>query len=134
MLANLNTSDSYSSNSPNHHDSNNATQHNTIHNSHSALQGNPNTTHHPSLIQVNTQQGHYPSTSTTRDMTFSTTRPNNRDPYLVRLPASLTGVRCYTDASTSPDLPSNLSRNAGIGIFIVNNQVHRCKPSTSKRL
>jgi hypothetical protein len=39
------------------------------------------------------------------------------------MPASLPGVRCYTDASTSPDLPSNLSRDAGIGIFIVNNQV-----------
>jgi hypothetical protein len=46
------------------------------------------------------------------------------DPYLVRLPALLTGVRCYTDASTSPDLSSNSSRNVGIGIFIVNNQVH----------
>jgi len=40
------------------------------------------------------------------------------------MPTSLPGVRCYTDASTSPDLASNLSRDAGIGIFIVNNQVH----------
>jgi hypothetical protein len=77
--------------------------------------------HYPSLIHVNTQQGHYPSTTTNRDMTSSITTPNDKDPYLVRLPASLTGVRCYTDASTSPDLPSNLSRYAGIGIFIVNN-------------
>jgi ribonuclease HI len=43
---------------------------------------------------------------------------------LLDLPASLTGIRCYTDASTSSNLPSNLSRNAGIGIFIINNQVH----------
>jgi len=57
-------------------------------------------------------------------MTFSTTTPNDRDPYLIRLPASLTEVRCYTDASTSLDLPSNLSRNVGIDVFIVNNQKH----------
>jgi len=119
MLTNHNTPNSYSSNTPNHHDSNNAAQHNAVQNNHTALQGNPNTAHHLSLIQVNTQQGHYLSTRTTRD-----TRSNNRDLYLVRLPASLIGVRCYTDTSTSPDLPSNLSRNTGIGIFIVNNQVH----------
>jgi hypothetical protein len=42
------------------------------------------------------------------------------DVYLVRLPGLLHGVRCYTDASTSPDLPSLPPRNAGIGLFIIN--------------
>lgn len=46
-----------------------------------------------------------------------------KDRYLVRHPGLLHGVRCYTDASTSPDLPSPNSRNAGIGLFIINTQV-----------
>ena len=40
------------------------------------------------------------------------------------MPAFLPGICCYIDVSTSPDLPSNLSTDSGIGIFIVNNQVH----------
>jgi hypothetical protein len=43
--------------------------------------------------------------------------------YLVRFLDSLQGVRCYTDASTSPDLPSSNPRIAGIGLFIINTQV-----------
>jgi len=54
----------------------------------------------------------------------TSTSPNDNDHYFVRLPALLSGVRCYTDASTSPDLHSNTYRNAGIGIFIINNQIH----------
>ena len=51
-------------------------------------------------------------------------RDPSEDRYLVRLPALLQGVRCYTDASTSPDLPSLTPRNAGIGLFIINTQIH----------
>ena len=51
----------------------------------------------------------------------------HRDPtdnrYLVRFPGLMQGVRCYSDASTSPDLPSLTPRNAGIGLFIINTQV-----------
>ena len=47
----------------------------------------------------------------------------SEDRYLVRLPALLQGVRCYTDASTTPDLPSLTSRNAGIRLLIINTQV-----------
>jgi hypothetical protein len=46
------------------------------------------------------------------------------DRYLVRLSGLLQGVRCYTDASTSLDFPSLPPRNAGLGLFIVNTQVH----------
>jgi hypothetical protein len=42
------------------------------------------------------------------------------DVFLVRLPGVLHDVRCYTDASTSPDLPSLPPRNAGIDLFIIN--------------
>ena len=35
----------------------------------------------------------------------------------------LSGVRCYTDASLTPDLQSLQPRPAGIGLFIINTQV-----------
>ena len=35
----------------------------------------------------------------------------------------LQGIRCYADASTLPDHPSIPSRKAGIGVFIINNQM-----------
>jgi hypothetical protein len=98
---------------------------------HDAVQPNPSTTpatpnplQHVSLVQAHSQQGHHPSATSHRGAPLSSAGPNDNDPYLVRLPALLTVVRCYTDASTSLDLPSNLPRNAGIGIFIINNQVH----------
>jgi len=72
-----------------------------------------------------TQAQHQPGTTLLQHQTIEI-------PILSEMPASLPGVRCYTDASTSPDLPSNLSRDVGIGIFIVNNQVHPVQPSTSK--
>jgi hypothetical protein len=121
MLANLNNDDPCSSNNPNHQDSNNATHHNAAQTNHSTSQATPNTIQHLSLVQVHTQQGYHPSTTRSRDTPFSTAGPNDRDLYLVRLPALLRGVRCYIDASTSPDLSSNSSRNAGIGIFIISN-------------
>jgi hypothetical protein len=40
--------------------------------------------------------------------------------YKVSLPALLPGTRCYCDASTSPDNHLQVSRFAGLGIFIVN--------------
>jgi putative N-acetylmannosamine-6-phosphate epimerase len=44
--------------------------------------------------------------------------------FMVHLPALLSGARCYTDASILPDAVSSLPRTAGIGIFIINMQVH----------
>jgi len=35
----------------------------------------------------------------------------------------LQGITCYADASTLPDHPSIPSRKAGIGVFIINNQM-----------
>jgi ribonuclease HI len=43
--------------------------------------------------------------------------------YLVQLPSSLQGIRCYTDASTQPDVSQVIPRPAGIGIFIVNTEM-----------
>ena len=117
-MANLNASISPSSNNHNHEDSNNNILQQTVHNIQPGVQG----MHNLSVMQGYTNQGNHSCTASTRNNSSSTS--NNRDPYLVRMPASLPGIRCYTDASTSPDLPSNLSRDAGIGIFIVNNQVH----------
>jgi len=54
-------------------------------------------------------------------------RDPSEDRYLVRFPGLLQGVKCYTDASTSPDLPSLTPRNAGIGLFIINTQIHPAK-------
>jgi ribonuclease HI len=59
-----------------------------------------------------------------------TTEQENRysttmlDRFLVPFPVLLEGSRCYTDASTQPDLVTPIPREAGIGIFIVNTQVH----------
>ena len=41
--------------------------------------------------------------------------------YRVQLPALLPGTRCYTDASTSPDMQQQVRRTAGLGVLIVNN-------------
>ena len=51
-------------------------------------------------------------------------RNNNLvDRFTVHLPRLLPGVRCYTDASLTPDLQSLQPRPAGIGLFIINTQV-----------
>lgn len=39
--------------------------------------------------------------------------------YQVTAPALLQGHRCYVDASTTPDLPNQLLRRAGLGIFFL---------------
>jgi ribonuclease HI len=44
--------------------------------------------------------------------------------FLVPSPTLLQGYRCYTDASTQPDLAFSNPRDAGIGIFIVNTTMH----------
>jgi hypothetical protein len=41
----------------------------------------------------------------------------------VLLPALLQGARCYTDASTQPDTPQQVTRRAGLGVFIVNSHL-----------
>jgi len=46
------------------------------------------------------------------------------DRLTVHLPGLLQGVRCYTDASVTPDLPSFPPRAAGIDLFIINTQVN----------
>ena len=45
------------------------------------------------------------------------------DRFTVLNPVLLSGVRCYVDASTTPDHLSTTNRRAGLGIFIVNQQV-----------
>lgn len=39
--------------------------------------------------------------------------------FRVLLPATLPGMRCYTDASTAPDNPLQITRQAGLGVFII---------------
>jgi hypothetical protein len=43
--------------------------------------------------------------------------------FTVSLPALIPGVRCYTDASTTPDHQPLASRTASLGVFFVNTQV-----------
>ena len=121
MLANLDNDDFFSST---HLDSTDTAPHDTVQPNPSTTPGTPNPLQHVSLVQSHTQQGHHPSATNHRGTPLSTTGPNDSDSYLVRLPALLIVVRCYTDTSTSPDLPSNSPRNASNGIFIINNQVH----------
>lgn len=44
--------------------------------------------------------------------------------YTVNLLGLLQGSKCYTDASTMPDLHSLIPKKAGIGVLITNTQVH----------
>ena len=59
MMANLNASNSPSTNSHNHHDSNNDTLHQTVHNIQNVVQG----MHNISVMQGHTNQGHHSSTA-----------------------------------------------------------------------
>lgn len=43
---------------------------------------------------------------------------------MVQYPVLLPGIRCYVDAAATPYHLSTTSRKAGLGIFIVNPQVH----------
>ncbi|KAG2564223.1 hypothetical protein PVAP13_8KG399201 [Panicum virgatum] len=44
--------------------------------------------------------------------------------FRITQPALIEGIRCYTDASTSPDQPTQSYRHAGIGIFFLVPQIH----------
>lgn len=43
--------------------------------------------------------------------------------YTISTPALLQGTKCFVDASTSPDQPSTLLRQAVLGVLIVNTKV-----------
>lgn len=45
------------------------------------------------------------------------------DRFTIRIPTLLQGIRCYTDASTTPDHASLGPTKAGIGVFNINTQV-----------
>jgi hypothetical protein len=45
------------------------------------------------------------------------------DRFVVQNPVLLPGIRYYVDASTTPDQSPISNRTAGIGVFIVNQQV-----------
>jgi hypothetical protein len=63
-----------------------------------------------SLYTNNTSAG-------TEQRSFQTT-----DPFLVSFPSSFAGTRCYTDAATLPDNHSSGTRQAGLGVFIINTE------------
>jgi len=84
-------------------------------------------------MPTNEQQGQNTSDAATPGMTtiiaghniapINPTYRNNMtlvDRLTVHLPGLLQGVRCYTDASITPDLLSFPPRAAGIGLFIIN--------------
>jgi hypothetical protein len=50
--------------------------------------------------------------------------PSQMDRYMVLMSTLLPGIRCFVDASTQPDQTTNHVSLAGIGILIVNTQVH----------
>lgn len=54
----------------------------------------------------------------------TTGTPSQMDRYMVLMPTLLPGIRCFVDASTQPDQTTNHVSLAGIGILIVNSQVH----------
>ena len=45
------------------------------------------------------------------------------DSLLVPFLTSIIGTRCYTDASTTPDITASAPKQAGLGIFIINTHV-----------
>jgi len=45
-------------------------------------------------------------------------------PYTIQLPALLPGPRCYTNASTLIDHTSRQPMRAGLGVFIINTEMH----------
>jgi ribonuclease HI len=56
-----------------------------------------------------------------RQRSHQTISTTNR--YLVPFPTSIAGNRCYTDASTTPDTTTSNTRQAGLGVFIINMDV-----------
>jgi hypothetical protein len=68
-------------------------------------------------------QNHCQSTDSQEPQHTTLNQQNRVTSYLVQLPSSLQGIRCYTDASTQPDVSQVIPRPAGIGIFIVNTEM-----------
>jgi len=66
------------------------------------------------------------SSSSTRNP-HGDTLANRRNPqmnrFILHMPASMPGVRCYVDSSTPPGHLQLTTRMAGLGIFFVNTQV-----------
>jgi hypothetical protein len=75
------------------------------------------------LSQEHDQDSHGQQGMPGLDYTHVGTLSQQMDRYTIELPALLTGVRCYVDASTAPDLPTQPPRIAGLGILFVNTQV-----------
>ena len=50
------------------------------------------------------------------------------DRYLVIFPSSIAGNRCYTDAATTPDIDTSVTKQAGLGVLLINTDEH---PPTS---
>lgn len=46
------------------------------------------------------------------------------NPFVIQMPATLQGSRCYSDAAITPDQISTAPRRAGLGVFIINMLVH----------
>jgi len=44
------------------------------------------------------------------------------DPFLVSFPSSIAGTRCYTDAATLPDNNTFVTKQADLGVFIINTE------------
>lgn len=94
----------------------------------------PETTHmmnryctiNPAMLQgptSNYQSAQHDSIQGMQTSNAGPSQPVNR--YLVHMPVLIHGVRCYSDASLTPDNNSQTPRTAGLGIFSVNTQVQR---------
>ncbi|XP_066388478.1 uncharacterized protein [Miscanthus floridulus] len=83
-----------------------------------------NHSQHHNDTQMDSTQQQTQLTDTLQGMPFPTAGTTNQmNRYMIRVPALIEGVRCYTDASLMPDQPSLPPRIAGLGIFLVNPQV-----------
>jgi ribonuclease HI len=88
---------------------------------------------HLSAMEEQIQAEPAPTTPQPNSSTPSTSVPGTHFPiagtrirmerYLTESPSLLRGTRCYTDASTLPNPPTAVPRAAGLGIFIVNNDM-----------
>jgi hypothetical protein len=65
-----------------------------------------------------------PSTATTSRQPTHRPGLNYTDRFTVQLPGTLQGSRCDTDASTLLDQTALPTKNAGLGVLIIDTQVH----------
>lgn len=78
----------------------------------------------PSLRHSTTAHTDYHNSSTLgTNSTNAGTPPQMRHSLTIQVPALLPGIRCFVDASTTPDTSSQSPRKVGIGILFVNTQV-----------